>query len=109
MDLGKVFLLLDEVVLKTDIPPEWVSKLDQKPSVALSLDKICGLLRNYEKDRLSYIRVKLGPDFSEVVAKLCVHELVILFARLLERLKNDCNEESHENHHHKDHIGEEVS
>ena len=49
LDLGKVFLLLDEVVLKTDIPSEWVSKLDQKSSVALSLDEICGLYRNHGK------------------------------------------------------------
>ena len=43
LDFGKVFLLFDEVVFKTDVPAEGVSKLDQKPSVALSLDKICGL------------------------------------------------------------------
>ena len=41
--LCKVLLLLDKVVLKTDIPAERVSKLDQKSSVAFSLDEIRSL------------------------------------------------------------------
>ena len=52
VNLSKVFLLLDEVVLKTDIPAERVTKLDQKPSIALCLDKICGLKGIHEDGRI---------------------------------------------------------
>jgi hypothetical protein len=95
-DLRKVLLLLHEVVLICHIPSQWFSKFDQEFPVLANQHETCG------------IGVKLRPHLLEMLANVSTHKLILTLSCLLESLKNDCNEKSHEDCTHQESVGKKV-
>lgn len=80
----EVFLLLYEIVLKAQVPPQGVSKRYKELRVHSIIDEASG------------VRVEASPHISEVVSQFWVDELVVMLSNVLEGLEDHCNEQSKE-------------
>ena len=45
-----------------------------------------------------YVRVVLGPDLVKFLTQIRTQEFALLSIRIVERLQDDCHEDSHENY-----------
>ena len=80
----QVLILLHVVIIIGDVPSEWISEGQQELRVRMFPDETRG------------VRVELGPDISEMLAEVSVHEFVLSVCCEFERLQNNCDEEAKE-------------
>jgi hypothetical protein len=71
-----------------------IYKFDQEFPVLANQHETCG------------IGVKLRPHLLEMLANVSTHKLILTLSCLLESLKNDSNEKSHEDCTHQESVGE---